>query len=140
MQAAIQYQQKQESLSVLLLLIVVLTLLRPITPLITDSIAHNFYAQQHEQLHRIGINHLEKDIQAANEAQSSAEKKGIGFEQILVFFLQFILSPAIAIFSIILFKEPKCWQLRTSKKPTLQPPDANFVVCPDNTTPVVKVV
>lgn len=140
MQATIPYQQKQESVSVLLLLIVVLTLLRPITPFITDSIAHHFYAQQHEQLHRIGINHLEKDIQNANETPSSTEKKGVGLEQILVFFLQFVLSPAITIFSIILFKEPKCWQLRTSKKPTLQPPDTDFVVCPDNTTRVVKVV
>lgn len=139
MQAATQYQQKQESLSVILLLIVILTLLRPITPYITDSIAHHFFALQHEQLHKIGINHLEKDIQDANATQSTAEKKGIGFEQILIFFLQFVLSPAIAIFSIIQFKEPAWWQLRTSKRPTLQPPDANFVVCPVNITPGVRV-
>lgn len=100
------YQQKLESTSILLLLIVFFSLIRPIMPFITDGIAHHFYSEQHQQLHQLGMHHLDKDLKAANEddKNSGAEKKSLT-EQVLIGFT-----------AVLQLAEPKVIYFRFSLK------------------------
>lgn len=135
------YQQKLESTSILLLLIVLFSLIRPITPFITDGIAHHFYAEQHQQLHQMGMDHLDKDVKAANEdnKNSSAEKKSLT-EQVLIGFTAVLqlAEPENNLFELQL--EAFNFIENNFKISTIEPPDADLDVCPNIELQAISIV
>ena len=131
MQAQLTYQQKRESASVVLLLIVFFTLIKPIAPLLTDALAHRFFAPAHEQLHQLGVDHLDNDLKSANIPQDNSGKPAVSFEQIFIFFETVTVIPIIVFSSYLSFKEPLSKLFYAVISPATQPPDAALYVCPD---------
>ncbi len=135
------YQQKLESTSILLLLIVFFSLIRPIMPFITDGIAHHFYSEQHQQLHQLGMHHLDKDLKAANEddKNSGAEKKSLT-EQVLIGFTAVLqlAEPESNLFSLQL--EAFDFIKNNFKISTIEPPDADLDVCPNLDIQAISIV
>ncbi len=125
-------QAQRETTSILLLLIVLLSLLRPVSPFIADGIGHTFFSvDHHSKLHQNGYDHIDADLQKLTE-NSPAETGKIpvstfSIETAFTFiteipqFLTFLNSQLIT-FQISLF------DLRDiSSKPEIQPPDLTFV-------------
>ncbi|MBK7442671.1 MAG: hypothetical protein IPI65_14425 [Bacteroidetes bacterium] len=134
------YQQKLESTSILLLLIVFFSLIRPIMPFITDGIAHHFYSEQHQQLHQLGMNHLDKDLKAANEDdKNSGAEKIINRTGINRFYRCFTISRTESnLYSLQL--EAFDFIKIISKFLTIEPPDADLDVCPNLDIQAISIV
>jgi len=130
MQLRESYQQKSESASVILLLIVFFTLIRPVAPMLTDNIAHRYFMAQHEQLHKLSLNHLDDDLKNANDA-NTATKQTKTFEQILIYCIEITTIVNFTNTNIIAFEEPKFFISVNNAILTIQPPDAAMDVCPD---------
>jgi hypothetical protein len=130
MQSQLTYRQKRESASVVLLLIVFFTLIRPVAPLLTDALAHRFFSPAHEQLHQLGVNHLDDDLKSANLPSDNSGKPAVSFEQIFIFCVTAIVIPIAILFSYLSFKEPLATVFDAVIDPAIQPPDAALFVCP----------
>lgn len=130
MQTKMNHTQKQETTSVVFLLIVIMVIIRPITPFLTDSIAHRFFAVQHEQLHQLGVDHIDDDIKAANEQTQTGNKLVSSLEPVLIFCEQIAIPLGIPNYNTIFFKEPTDMLLSAIHIPTIHPPDGYLTVCP----------
>ncbi len=135
------YQQKLETTSILLLVIVFAMLIRPITPFITDGIAHHFYAEQHQQLHQLGMHHLDKDLKDANEddKNNGADKKTLT-EQVLIGFTA-VLQLATPESNLITFHLQEFNFIQHNFKiSAIKPPDADLDVCPNIDLGAISIV
>ncbi len=121
-------QSMRESTSIILLVIVIISLLRPVTPFISDGIAHTFYSEQHHlALHQNGCNHL--DVELKNLAKASGDENDklpvstFSIETVFTFFTESFelnINPHAIKVS---FCYPEIALLHRSILPVIQPPD-----------------
>jgi len=125
-------QAKRESTSILLLLIVLLSLFRPVSPFIADAIGHTFFSENHHtKLHQNGYDHIDAELQKLAEIEGSLSGKvpvsTFSIETALTFFAEI---PQFLIFengSDIIFQKPLFNLSGRTAKPEIQPPDFSFV-------------
>ena len=131
-QSANTIQAKRESTSILLLLIVFLSLLRPVSPFIADGIGHTFFSEtHHSKLHQNGYDHIDADLQKlAATDQSETGKVPVSTFSIETAFTFITEIPQLLGFqnsSIIIYQHPLGSLREQSAKPETQPPDLTFV-------------
>ncbi|MBP8915253.1 MAG: hypothetical protein KBF51_04315 [Chitinophagales bacterium] len=132
MQSANTIQAKRESTSILLLLIVLLSLLRPVSPFIADGIGHTFFSESHHsKLHQNGYDHIDADLQKlAATDQTETGKVPVSTFSIETAFTFITEIPQFLTFqnsSIIIYPQPLGSLIELSAKPEIQPPDLTFV-------------
>lgn len=122
----------RESTSVILLLIVFISLLRPVTPFISDGIAHTFFSvQHHAALHQNGYNHIDAELKkiakASGDENNNIPVSTFSIETAFTFFtesFQLDINPHAIKVS---FVTPLISLLQRSILPIIQPPDFGCV-------------
>ena len=131
-QSANTIQAKRESTSILLLLILFFSLLRPISPFIANGIGHTFFSESHHsKLHQNGYDHIDADLQKlASTDQTETGKVPVSTFSIETAFTFITEIPQLLSFqnsTIIIYQQPLGSLREQSAKPEIQPPDLTFV-------------
>ena len=132
MQSANTIQAKRESTSILLLLIVFLSLLRPVSPFISDFIGHTLFSESHHaKLHQNGYEHIDADLQKLAETDHQETGKihvsTFSIETAFTFITEIPQFLLIQNSNNIIFQEPIVTLSGRTAKPEIQPPDLTIV-------------
>lgn len=72
----ISYKERSESASVFLLIIIFLSILRPVSPCLLDGFAHVFWNKQHHlMMHMEGMSHVDRQMEKLNTDGDDSQKR-----------------------------------------------------------------
>ncbi len=120
--------EKRESASVLLLIIVILSLLKPVSPYISDGLAHHLWNEKHHlKMHQDGVEHIDSDLQKMNNYGDNENEKPVDAISITapsLFFSESFAEYQYYSKSIILdMIRLNCIIIQRTLSPSIQPPD-----------------
>lgn len=115
-----------------LLIIVVLTILRPVSPYLLDGLAHTFWSEQHhEMMHLEGISHVDAQMEKINTDAAHSDKPSMSTENIENVFISlqqgFKLQVYPPLYNLSLFQLYNL-QTQNSVIPEAIPPDVTHCV------------
>jgi len=120
-------KERIESASVVFLLIVLCMIIRPVSPLLLDTLGHNFWAEQHHKmLHINGNEHLDEDLKEAQNANTSNSRTvpvhAFSFEMAHGTFIPSLQLPDMVESCIMLVTDSESILLCGTIRPLHQPP------------------
>jgi len=132
MQAKTTTAERRDTISVLMLVIVFLSLIRPVSPYIADGAAHLFNSEHHHQeMHTLGINHVDKAIKniadTGKEEAGQSQPSALSIETAFVYFDN---CSAIQFFNTVQkidYRTQVFHLISPTAAPAYQPPDLFFV-------------
>ena len=121
-------ENRRDTTSVLLLVVVFLSLLRPVSPYISDGFAHTFYNQEHHaMMHLTGVNHVDKEIKKINETEQEGNGKAtpstFSTDNSFVYFIPASQFNFYNVSQDISFRAAFGFELTAIIPPAIQPPD-----------------